>query len=342
MAAVRLNSLDLWGKRITQHTALLEELNIELPLTRAINDRIPKQFIFDKKYKIQLHEDHRCEGLRPTELRIFTDGSKTGNGTGAGVFSEDLNIHIATPLGVHNTVFQAECLGISLAALAITSRKVKDHSIRILSDSMSVLLALSSHTVNSGLIYECHQRLNQVGIHNQVTIQWIKGHSDSRGNDAADELARRGSSMAVIGPEPIVPLPFGYLRNLVRKRTRDLHHKLWVEHSECRQAKEALPSIDGRFTKRILKLTKLQLRKVTAVTTGHGTLNKHLSVLGVTDSPLCRACMEEDETAAHLLLSCPVVAGYRAKHFGDPGTLRDKVSNTKALLAFLEELGWIE
>ncbi|KAJ8706728.1 hypothetical protein PYW07_012806 [Mythimna separata] len=145
MAAVRLKTLDLWGKRVTQHTGLLEELNNELPSTRAINDRIPKQFIFDKKYKIQLHQDHHCEGLRPTELRIFTDdGSKTVNGTGAGVFSEDLNIHIATPLGVHNTVFQAECLGISLAVLAITTRKVKDHSIRILSDSMSVLQALST------------------------------------------------------------------------------------------------------------------------------------------------------------------------------------------------------
>lgn len=342
MAAVRLKALDLWGKRVTQHTALLEELNNELPITKAINDRVPKQFIFDKKYRIQLHEDHRCEGLCPTELRIFTDGSKTGTGTGAGIFSEDLNIHIATPLGAHNTVFQAECMGISLAASAVLSREVKDHSIRILSDSMAVLQALNSHTVNSGLILECHQRLNQVGRYNKVTIQWIKGHSESRGNDAADELARRGSSMATMGPEPIVPLPFGYLRNLVRKRTSDKHHKLWTDHGECRQAKEALPSIDGRFTKKVLRLTKQQLRKVTAVTTGHGSFNKHLYVIGVTDSPLCRACMEEDETAAHLLQSCPVVADYRAKYFGNPGTLCEMVGNTKALLAFVGELGWIE
>lgn len=342
MTAVRLKTLQLWGKKVTQHTAVLEGFYNEFPMAKATNDRIPKQFVFDKKYKIQLHEDHRCEGLNPAELRIFTDGSKTGTGTGAGVFSEDLNIHIATPLGVHNTVFQAECMGISLAASAILAREVVDHSIRILSDSMAVLLALNNHTVNSGLIYECHQRLNQVGNLNNITIQWIKGHSDSRGNDAADELARRGSSMAVVGPEPIVPLPFRYLRTLVRQRTSEQHHKLWLDHSECRQAKEALPTIDGRLTKRALQLTKLQLRMVTAAITGHGSFNKHLFVIGVTDSPLCRACMEEDETAAHVLLHCPVVATYRAKYFGNPGTLREIVSSIKSLLAFLGELGWIE
>ena len=50
--------------------------------------------------------------------------------------------------------------------------------------------------------------------------------------------------------------------------------------------------------------------------------------------------MEEDETAAHELLHCPEVATYRAKYFGNPGTLREIVSNIKALLAFLGELGW--
>ena len=46
--------------------------------------------------------------------------------------------------------------------------------------------------------------------------------------------------MAVVGPESIVPLPFGYLRTLVRKCTRDQHHKLWQDTGERIQSKEAL------------------------------------------------------------------------------------------------------
>ena len=37
-----------------------------------------------------------------------------------------------------------------------------------------------------------------------------------------------------------------------------------------------------------------------------------------------------------------VVTSYRAKYFDYPDSLREIVGNTKALLAFLEELWWIE
>ena len=103
----------------------------------------------------------------------------------------------------------------------------------------------------------------------------------------------------------MVPLPFGHLRTLVRHRTRDQHNNQWLHHGECRQAKEALPTIDGRVTRKLLKLNKLQLRTVTAALTGHGSFNKHLSVLGVTDSPLCRACLEVDETAGPRATALP-------------------------------------
>ncbi|XP_063362872.1 uncharacterized protein LOC134651701 [Cydia amplana] len=219
-AAVRLKKSNLWRPPRVPHTEILYEAIGREPLIEAVTDRIPKQFVFDKKYKIQLHEEPH-EGLNPRELRIFTDGSKTRSGTGAGVFSEDLNIHISTPLGAHNTVFQAECMGIIMAAHAIVSREVLDYPIRILSDSRSVLQALQSYTLTSGLIYECHKALSEVCTTNGVTLQWIKGHSNSRGNDAADILARGGSELKVAGPEPIIPLPFAWLRNMLRHNTKD-------------------------------------------------------------------------------------------------------------------------
>ena len=339
--AVRLNTLQLWSNARLPHTAIMDKFVEDLPQLVAVNDRIPKQFVFDKKYKIQLHESPN-EGLCPTDVRIFTDGSKTDTGTGAGVFSEDLNIKIFTPLGAHNSVFQAECIGISRAASAIAARRVTKHSVRILSDSKAVLQALDSNVINSGLILDCHRSLEKLCENNSITLQWIKGHSDSRGNDAADELARRGSEVTVYGPEPIVPLPYSRLRGMIRQRTKELHRANWGEHSHCRQAKEALPEIDSSLSSKLLKLKRHQLRLVTSALTGHGSFNKHLSVLGVTDSPLCRACMEREETAAHVLLECPAVAPYRATHLAMARTLPEVVRNTKGLLAFLEELRWLE
>ncbi|CAH2093901.1 unnamed protein product [Euphydryas editha] len=73
---------------------------------------------------------------------------------------------------------------------------------------------------------------------NNVTLQWIKGHSGSRGNDAADEMARRGSEMAAIGPEPIVPLPTAWPTSVIRQHTKELHNKYWME---VRQLKAAVP-----------------------------------------------------------------------------------------------------
>lgn len=342
LSAVRLRALDLWSNHGVQHAASLDKVYEEFPLLRAGTDRIPKRMVFDKKYKIQLHEDDNYEGLNPRELRIFTDGSKTDKGTGSGTFSDDLNMSIATPLGTHNTVFQAECMGIINAATAITARKVTRTSIRILSDSMAVLQALRSHTFTSGLIYECHRRLMEVCQYNQLTLQWIKGHSGSRGNDAADELARRGSDMTAIGPEPIIPTPFSKIRSLILNRTKRLHIEHWVSHDKCRQAREALPTIDSRLSKALLRLSKSRLRMVTCVLTGHGPFNKHLFNLGVTDSPLCRACMETEETAAHVMLHCTAVAQYRAKHLGELRCLPEVTIDIKGLVNFLEELGWLD
>lgn len=55
-----------------------------------------------------------------------------------------------------------------------------------------------SYTADSGLKYESHKRLNQMGNLNNKTNQWIKGQSGSLGNDAVNELSRTVSSMILL------------------------------------------------------------------------------------------------------------------------------------------------
>ena len=326
-----------------KHIRIKEDAIRQQPMMASPNDRIPKTHCFLKHYYIELTAEP-CDYSGPKELRVYTDGSKTDLGTGVGVFSEDLNIKISRPLGMLNTVYQAECVGIIQAAHAIEVREVTDTHIRILSDSASVLQSLKKNQITSRLILECHNALERVAVQyrNTVTLQWIKGHSGSPGNDAADELARRGSNTRAFGPEPIVPIPFNQLRSWLKEHTQT-QAEIWLTSVPgCRQSREAMPSLDVKLTKLLLRLDRNSLRLVAGTITGHCPLNKHFHTLGITDSPLCRACMEAEETVAHVLLECTGVAQIRKETLGTPRSLADALSRLGGLIGFWKEVGWME
>jgi len=55
---------------------------------------------------------------------------------------------------------------------------------------------------------------------------------------------------------------------------------------------------------------------VTGLLTGHNTLRRHLHLLGLLDSPLCRKCGVGEETLAHILCECDAVASLRHVYLG--------------------------
>jgi hypothetical protein len=61
----------------------------------------------------------------------------------------------------------------------------------------------------------------------------------------------------------------------------------------------------------VLSLSREQFRVITGLLTGHNTLYKHLHLIGLRESPLCRKCGAEDETSAHILCKCESLASSR-------------------------------
>jgi hypothetical protein len=55
---------------------------------------------------------------------------------------------------------------------------------------------------------------------------------------------------------------------------------------------------------------------VTSLLTGHNTLRRHLYLLGLLDSPLCRGCGVKEKNSAHVLCECEALASLRHMYLG--------------------------
>ena len=83
-----------------------------------------------------------------------------------------------------------------------------------------------------------------------------------------------------------------------------------------RQARELIsgPTLGTRA--KFLTFNRIQSRVVTDLLMGHNTLRRHLHLLGLHDSPLCRKCGVRDETSAHILCECKALASLRHVYLG--------------------------
>ena len=86
---------------------------------------------------------------------------------------------------------------------------------------------------------------------------------------------------------------------------------------------------------KFLSFNRTQCRAVTGLLTGHNTLRRHLHLMGLSDSPLCRRGGAEDETSAHILSKCEALSSLRHVYLGsfflnpeDINTLRTGLLNS--------------
>jgi hypothetical protein len=56
--------------------------------------------------------------------------------------------------------------------------------------------------------------------------------------------------------------------------------------------------------------------RVLGLLAGHCHLRRRLFKLGLTDNPTCESCLEEDESAIHIVCDCEAIAYLRFRHLG--------------------------
>ena len=139
----------------------------------------------------------------------------------------------------------------------------------------------------------------------------------TRGNEIADGLTRGGSAQRFYGPEPALGVSRQDLQKRLHRWLNNQHSAQWQGLGDTqRQARELIsgPSLGSRA--KFMTFNRSQSRAVTGLLTGHNTLRRHLHLLGLHDSPLCRKCGVREETSAHILCECEALASLRHAHLG--------------------------
>ncbi|XP_049316943.1 uncharacterized protein LOC125779713 [Bactrocera dorsalis] len=234
-ALLELTPLNLVVGQVAKHTLLqmtaegtgkgkvissrrMEELSDIIPLALLPRDTISKKVNFTKKFKITLGSKAEWSDSA-LELLLWdssiTDGSKTGEGIGAGVAGPRTRLSI--PMGKFPSIFQAEVFAISRCVELNLQRGYRNERIAILSDSQAALKAITSYEVKSLLVLECIERLNNLAECNQVHLIWVPGHKGIAGNELADKLARSAASASMVGPEPFIAVGSHAIKERFRK-----------------------------------------------------------------------------------------------------------------------------
>lgn len=322
MGAYRLQQTGCWRSRwpLTGHQKISQVISgdaLHMP-----SDHMTPRLSVDKTFKTKIlpREDWGSGRASYDEDDVvwFTDGSKTEEGSGSGIYGIRPEGSIVLSLGKYATVFQTEVGAISVCLEENLRMKYEGRNILIFTDSQAAIKALNSYKVKSKQVWHCLSLLTKLGQRNDVILTWVPGHSGIEGNEKADELARKGSETPLVGPEPVFGIPYGQARAVVKGWMEERKTRAWYGSNVSRLARKLIrPS--KKLTEGLLSLNKENLRWVVGILTGHCQLRKHLHRIGVARSSRCRKCGLAEESSEHILLECEALGRSRMLSLGPPG-----------------------
>ena len=312
-SALRLKSLGLFRARTGKtHSNILGSL-------RTLNsDFMAKEISFEHMVATQIPDRElwsRDQVIREGELEVYTDGSKTEDGTGSGFYIEELNKRVSQKISDNCTIFQAEINALRIAAEALLEANIIGREVSLYVDSQAAIMALDSTVTYSKVVKECKKKIFQVSEQNSVRICWVPGHENYRGNEEADILAKAGVVESATCRRTMPPLSY-----FKREKQLELTKKWlsrWGSSDSYKISRAFWPTLNVRKTEGLLKFCKRDVRALIGAYTGHCLLNKHAKYLKLTDTDECRFCKDIAcvEDILHLLCECTEMEGTRASTF---------------------------
>lgn len=332
----RLKAQGQWGSRLSAPGQLGLEtlLRKDAPSSKFPSDMKKPRFRFAKPYRVYIPDrsewPYLAAHLEQMGIVCYTDGSVQERGlTGAGwhCVTPPLISEEKLPTGKYATVFQTEVVAI-LDCARWLSERVLTRPVFICSDSQAALQAIGSVRVTSALVLEAQAALSGLAARTSVSLYWVPGHTDVKGNETADSLAREAAILRPCGPEPVLPVNLSVVKLELARWLLKGAWSVWLG-SECRQSHEFIEG-PGSVNSGFLRAGKrVQNRRIVALLTGHGPFKKHLSVMKMALDSSCRFCQLMDEDAAHLLCFCGALTRIRFEVFHKTTLMRDEIPRIK-------------
>ena len=226
---------------------------------------------------------------------LYTDGSKCSNGVGAAAIYG--NIQRLATLPSAASIYTAELYALRLACNIIREQRDEDASnYLICTDSLSAVMNIS-HIENSNPTMSRLQILfHELAVSNfNISILWIPGHSNVRGNEQADAAAKQ----AALGIATLIPLPYTDFIPLIKEGSTQHWETRW-QNSDSHLLK--LHNKPKKWKK--LNISRKQAVVLNRLRLGHTRLTHGYLMEGLPFRPPCPWCHDAVLTVEHILLRC--------------------------------------
>ena len=198
------------------------------------------------------------------------------------------------------------------------------------------------------------------GLPGRLHLNWISGHSDVKGNERADTLAKQaaqGQSSPTMELPPLLRQSLPYSATAEKQAYVTEINAMWEEQWQSSLRRARMEHIDKSFPFKNFRkiqsgLTWAQSSLLLQIRSGHIPLNVHLLKLKCTNTDKCQACFSRQgtlparETITHFLFECPAYSYERhdldealGRHSRDLESILASRKRTRELLRFVSRTG---
>lgn len=328
----RLSATSNWqiGANNTPHGKIAGKCN-EIIIVNEY-DLIRRTVMPVRKFKIEINErtnwDKGVEFIN-NPIKWFSDGSKRGDRTAAGVYCPDIvtrnnrGIRRSVRLSDFATIAQAELIAIEECANYCNNMRITNRNIIFHSDSQAAIMGLRRNDTQSRTIMQTFRAINRVAEHNSVYLYWSPGHVGIVGNERADYLANRGIEREQI--DITTKTPSSFIKSEIDKHIFAQFNRRWHDVNELRFSKIMMPNVCAKRADIVMKMSRRNLRIAVGILTGFCCFKWFLKVIKKSNSGNCRFCNDPREDMAHILGECEAIQAQRFRTTGKHDVSREEL-----------------
>lgn len=324
----------------------LKTMDIErLNELETIDQRPLPPWRLDPFVEIEVNSDRevareQAESIRSTSnIVVYSDASGRDGHLGAAVvaFNDEMEMVESQQVQVGPmdrwSVHVAELIGIfhaisTVFKMAHQRSRPEDRqtTATILCDSKSALQAIKSVRNKSGqrIVHAIHQTATEVQTAGTaLRLQWVPGHCDNPGNDAADRMAKLAASPGKSHPfRPLLTRERAFIRGNI---TSQWEHE-WRTSSKGGHLRQNDDTLPATYTRKLYgSLPRGRAYLLTQLRTGHNWLSIYRKKIGYGDDDRCDCGAQE--TVTHVLVDCPRLVELRRNLRREVGDAFNSVSS---------------